>query len=680
MALTQDLRQAKIVTELGDDVVVLERLSCHERLSELFTVIADVVSQDRPIDFSPLLGTQMSVSMQDAEFEGISRDFSGILFESELTDATDLGVHYRLTLRPWFALLAGNRNIKIFQNVSVVDILSQIVAAAGFDEDYEYEGTGTYPVREFCVQYRESDFAFLSRLMEEEGLYYYFEHAEGGRHILHVCDDASQHPLVSGLSETPYIAPAADDRAGVQPHLWRWDERIQPGAGKVSLRDFSFLQPIKTFDATNAESGTGAPGEKSELYDYPGGYGAYAVGAMDAQKDRYAKNRLAASRAQRQVYTGQGDAFALACGYRFTLTQYPDERLNADYLIIGATHAIDGESYRSGQSGQALRLEMTVEAIPAATQWRTPLRTPKPLVGGPQTATVVGPDGEAIYVDEYGRVKLQFRWDRIGKSDDQSSCWVRASQAWADTGFGTMLIPRIGEEVIVDFLEGDPDQPIITGRVYNPLRSVPYPLPSNKTRSTWKSRTVGDSGPYPDTEDPPPDENGFNEIRYEDKGGVEEVFVHAQRDLNAWIRHDESRKVGHDAIIRVGHSRQTNIKVDESLTVETGNETHTVQQGSRTTTINQTDALEVQQGDATRTVDMGNYTLTVSEGSATITAEQEILLKVGDNTIKLSPQGLEIQALTVSITAETSLSAQGLTSELKADTLVTINGMPVQIN
>jgi len=432
----------------------------------------------------------------------------------------------------------------------VLDILRQLISDAGFDSAYACDAQGSYPARTFCVQFRESDFAFLSRLMEEEGLYYYFEHTGDGRHVLHVCDATSQHPYATGLAQTPYIPSSSDDQTAVPPHLWQWDEAVRPGAGKVTLRDYDFQQPTNTFQTTNSASGSDGPAEQAELYDYPGRYGVYPVAQMAAQQDRFSSLRLEASRAERLRCTGQGDAFALACGTRFSLTNYPDERLNQEYLVIGATHSFSDQSYRSGNQGGGFQLSVGVETIPSSTQWRAPLRTPKPVAGGPQTATVVGPSGEVIYVDEYGRVKLQFHWDRVGTSDENSSCWIRVSQAWADSGFGTILIPRIGEEVIVDFIDGDPDRPIITGRVYNPNCDVPYSLPANQTRSTWKSRTVGQSGPYPDTENPPPAENGFNEIRYEDKGGAEEVYVYAQRDLAIadrpmcmWTRHSPAKPV-----------------------------------------------------------------------------------------------------------------------------------------
>lgn len=677
MGFDQTLRQAKVTTELGDNVVVLERLSSSEHISDTFTIILDVIAQDGPIDFSAHLGSSVTVSMQQADVVGATRFFNGLLFESRMTDATDMGVHYRLILKPWFALLAQNLDIRIFQNLSVVDILKKVIAESGYDGDFAFDATGSYPVRTYCVQYRESGFNFLSRLMEEEGLYYYFEHGNG-RHVMHVCDKVTQHPQCD-QEQIPYIAAEGADRSGRPPHLWRWDEQLRPGASKTALRDYSFLQPSNKFHGTSSAPAA-SHADDFELYDNPGGYAAYDVAQMDRAKDRYAALRLDASRAPRQIYHGHGDAFGITCGARFTLKSFPDGRLNTEYLVIATSHVIDNESYRSGGATTEQRHEVQVEAIPSSTHWSPPLRTPRPVAGGPQTATVVGPSGEVIYVDKHGRVKVQFHWDRLGKLDENSSCWVRVSQAWADGGFGTMLIPRIGEEVLVDFIDGDPDQPIITGRVYNPQRDVPYALPDHKTRSTWKSRTVGRSSNYSGAEEPPPAEGGMNEIRFEDKGGAEEFFEHAQRNKNVWIRLDEGRKTGRDVAVRVGRNRQTNIKDNEALIVETGDETRQVQKGSRATTIHKADDLTVETGNATTTIQKGNYTVEVSKGKVLIDAKQEILLRVGSNTLKLSPAGLEVNALTIKLNAQASWSANGLSSELKAATQVVINGAIVKIN
>jgi type VI secretion system secreted protein VgrG len=264
------------------------------------------------------------------------------------------------------------------------------------------------------------------------------------------------------------------------------------------------------------------------------------------------------------------------------------------------------------------------------------------------------------------------------------------SQGWADAGFGSMLLPRIGEEVIVDFLDGDPDMPIVTGRVYNADRMPPWKLPDHKTKSTWKSQTVGDSGSYSQTEEPPSSsEKGYNEIGYEDKGGEEKIFIHAQRDLTAWIRHDESRKVGHNMAVRVGYNRETKIKNHETLIVDDGDVTQTVSTGSRKTTIQKDDALQLKMGNLTTTVDMGNYdntvkmgnfTLKCSMGKVTVEAMQEIELKVGMNSIKISQMGVDIKGMMVKAKADIAMTVEGLKTDVKGSVMTTVNGAIVMIN
>lgn len=663
---TQDFRQARITTMLGKDVVLLDRLSAEERLSEPFVITVDVISEHGEVDFMPQLGTGVGMSMM--ENRQISRFFHGILWEAQQTGETPQGLGYRLILRPWTALLSLGLNSRIFQNQTTPDIVRAVFDGAGFTHYDLTRLKGTYKPREYCVQFRESDFAFFSRLLEEEGVYYFFEHGEDG-HTLVLADDPSCHEPGPDLDRLPFVRPGAE-RARRKAHLSTWSERLSTAAQKVSLREFHFIKSAERFDSANAAAGE-YENDRAELYDYPGGYTAYGEGPAGEEGRRYAAVRLDAARAERRKYLGTGDAFGLACGTRFALEEHHHAPYNQDYLIVGATHHISAESYRAG-GGQGYQIDVGVEAIPADTTWRPRLRTPKPLAGGPQTATVTGPPGEVIHVDQYGRVKVQFHWDRLGKFDDKSSCWVRASQAWADTGFGTMLIPRIGEEVVIDFLDGDPDQPLITGRVYNNLRTVPYDLPADKTRSTWKSRTVGKSGAYDGAEEPPkPDQAGYNELRFEDKGGSEEVYLHAQRDLQAWVRLDESRKTGRDAKVRVGRDRKTEVKRHETTIVETGDETRTIKKGSRASKVHKDDDL---------TVETGDYSVKISKGKALIEAKREILLKVGSNTVKISPQGVEIKGLTIKAEAQTSLSAKGLTGEVKASTLLTLNGLPVMIN
>src|SRR5438105_3210637 len=415
MNIQQDFRQASLHTELPKDILVLRRFSASERLSQPFTITIDALAQQGAMNFVPHLGSPVLIKMHTSLVGGVARCFSGRLFEATFTGASDDGAHYQLLLKPWFSLLGGNLNLRIFQNMSVKDIFQKLVTEAGFSGAYKWDAAGKYSRRPYCVQYRERDFSFLSRLMEEEGLYYYFEHTDGGDHVMHVCDEKGQHHPVSGLATTPYIAPEGSNRSGRPPHLWRWDEHVQPGAMKVSLRDYNFLKPSEQNEGKDTGEPNGARAEKSELYDSPGGYGIYAnedaqISEVAGNAKPYATHRLDSARAERQLYSGQGDAFALACGHKFKLSKYPEDRLNAEYLIVGATHVMGIESFRSGGGGGEMRLHVDVEAVPATTQWRAPLRTSKPVAAGPQTATVVGPKGEVIHTDKYGRVKVQFHW------------------------------------------------------------------------------------------------------------------------------------------------------------------------------------------------------------------------------------------------------------------------------
>ncbi len=476
--------------------------------------------------------------------------------------------------------------------------------------------------------------------------------------IIH--DDSATEP--ESTLTVPVWHGSSQDKA--DPRLWNWGPKLRPAVNKVSLRDVNFHRPTEILKAEKLDSADATP-DRFEFYDHPGGFGQYADdGTADGAP--YAESLLLASRSPRKLFAGEGDVFAIPVGSRLSVTEgFTTEKV----LVVAATHSFSGQSYIAADE-DALQMNVAFEASPSSLSWRPLRKTPKPVAGGPQVAVVVGAAGEVIEVDAFGRIHVQFPWDREGKQDSKSSCWVRVSQSSAGQGFGHMHIPRIGEEVIVDFLDGDLDRPIVTGRIYNASQTTPYKLADEKTKSTWKSQTIGDSGSYDETEEPPSGK-GFNEIRFEDKGGSEEVFLHAQRDLTAWYRHDETRKTGRDTTVRVGRNRETAVKKNETLTVETGDETRKIAQGARTTTIQKDDSLTLQQGD---------YSLKVSAGQATFEAMQKITLKVGSNQIVISPQGIEVSGLTVKVTATTSLALKGLVSEFKADTMLTINGVMVQIN
>jgi type VI secretion system secreted protein VgrG len=387
----------------------------------------------------------------------------------------------------------------------------------------------------------------------------------------------------------------------------------------------------------------------------------------------------------------------LACGGLFTLTDAPIKRYNREYLIVGLRHFVDAEGHRSGHEARPRRVE--VEAIPSDIHYRPPLVTPWPAAHGPETATVSGPSNEVIYVDDHGRVKVRFHWDRSPTDDPgKTSCWMRVSHHAAGEGFGNVDLPRVGQEVIVDFLNGDPDRPIITGRVYNETRKHAYTLPADKTRSLWRTQTVGDAGSYDGAEKQPPGGKGFNEIRLEDKGGSEEVYIHAQREMVTDVLLDDKLTVQRDRNTRIGRDRTTAIKHDEKLTVETGDETHAVSKGQRTTTINKDDVLTVETGNQKTTISqgnvsttvsmgnmdtqvkMGNYTLKTSLGQVTIEAMQSITLKVGQSSVVIDQMGVTVKGMMVTSEAQLLQKVKGSMTQVEGAAMTTVKGALVMIN
>ena len=684
IARSQAHRLARVDTGLGADKVFLERFTYHAHLSEPFLLLVDVVAE-RPTDFTNALYKPVSIATSPEL--GAQRQFNGLLFGVERREDSQDGAHYQLAVRPWLAALTERVDIRIFQEMSAVDIIKKVFQSAGF-ADFKVKLQGQHPVREYCVQYRESDFAFVSRLMEDEGICYFFEH-DGGRHVLVMADSPAAHVAAKGLPSLEFQPPGSE-RSKRKVNAWRWDEHLSTAPAKHELTEYAFLTPGQK--NTGAEAAQAA-GPQHEVYDHPSGFGALAEGEiqggkMPGESKRLSKLRLEALRAEVKGYHCESDALALNAGDKVTLKKHPQPALNGDYLVVSITHAFTAQHYRSGGGGDEFSAEASMECIPYSQPWRPRLKTPKPVTAGPQTARVVGPlidpkpTEDSIFVDKHGRVKVQFHWDRQGKNDPKSSCWMRVSQGWADGGFGAMFLPRIGQEVIVDFLNGDPDRPIITGRVFNAAKMPPYPLPARKTVSTLKTRSVGKIGPYPEAEEAPGGSDiGFNELRFDDAGGKVELYIHAQRDMNSWVRLDEHKKVGRDRALRIGRNQETHVKKNETFIVETGDEKREVSKGSRETKIQKDDVLKVALGDLKQTISTGNLSVKVSKGKAKIEAMQSIELKVGTSTLKLTPTSITLKAMTITIDAKTTLAAKaGLTSELKGGVMVNINGAMVMIN
>ncbi len=548
----QESRLLAIKTALGADTLVVRSVSIREEISRLFQIEAELSSEDAQIDFDKVIGQAATLRL-DIGQKG-KRYFNG--FVSRFTQVGNEGgyAHYRALLVPWLWFLTRTSDCRIFQQKTVPDIIEQIFKDNGFD-DYQLKLSGSYQPWEYCVQYRETAFNFVSRLMEQEGIYYFFKH-EDGKHTLVLADSISAHSPFPEYAEVPFYE-LEDGAAGREAITgWTMEKELQPVA--TALNDFDFKKPKTSLLATSKTSRSHGKAQY-EIYDYPGEYIDHGEG------DRLADVRLNELQSQYELLHGEASARGLTTGCTFKLKNHPRKDQNREYLITGVNVQADAGEFATGKAesgGEFFTCRLT--AIPKTQQFRPERLTPKPMIQGLQTAIVVGPGGEEIYTDEYARVKVHFHWDRHDKSDENSSCWVRVSQYWAGKQWGSIHIPRIGQEVIVEFLEGDPDHPIITGRVYNADQMPPYGLPGNKTQCGVKSRSSkgGSSA-------------NFNEIRFEDKKGGEMLTVHAEKDQDISVENDESHSVGHDRTKTIDHDETTHVKHDRTETVD-NNETITI--------------------------------------------------------------------------------------------------------
>jgi type VI secretion system secreted protein VgrG len=627
---TQTSRLFQLKTPLGKDVLLLERMTGSEALGRPFEWDLELLSERFDIEADRLLGQKVSLALTLPG--GGKRYFHGYVTEFGQEGWVQRYHRYHAVVRPWFWLLTRTADCRIFQDLTAPQIFEQVVKQCGFT-DYRLKLSGTYAAREFCVQYRETDFDFLSRLLEEEGIYYYFEHAESA-HTLVLADDPSGHETPAGYDKVPFRpagGPAA--RAERDPlEAWSdWTYTKSVRTGTFATADYDFEKPRLALTASESIS---RPHEQShfEVFDYP----AEPDQLTPAQAAQVAKVRIQELQAGYMVARGRGNAAGLAAGCRFTLDKHPHKDLNVEYLITRATYALASDAYETGEAASSPEaLLVSVEAIEAKTHFRPERLTPRPVIRGAQTAVVVGPAGEEIYTDKYGRVKLQFPWDRQGKQDEKSSCWVRVAQLWAGKGWGGIHTPRIGQEVIVSFLEGDPDRPIVTGRVYNGDAMPPYALPGNATQSGIRSRSSKGGG-----------DANFNEIRFEDLKGSEQLSVQAEKDYQLVVKHDETHSVNHDRTkavkhdetVKVDHDRTETVGHDETVSIGadrthkvSGNEKLEVS-GKRTVSVDQDDSAKIGKG---LVIDAGE-SVTIKTGSASISMKSDgtIAIKGADITIE----------------------------------------------
>jgi type VI secretion system secreted protein VgrG len=513
----------------------------------LFTFELELISPNNELSFDDVVGQKVTAILV---LEDDERYFNGFITEFKYLGFDGVYSRYHATVRPWLWLLTRTSDCRIFQNMTVPDIIKEVFKLNKMT-DFRPSLSATYREWDYCVQYRESDFNFISRLMEQEGIYYFFEH-EIDKHVLVMADDASAHSTYPGFDKIPFNS--AFEKMGADFNsldTWAATQSFMPS--KYTMLDYDFENPkADMLSVYNKEFPHAQPIEDSEIFDYPGEY----VKRDDGKN--YVEVRLQEFRCQQERMHATGGCRGLSPGCSFDLVDYGREDQNKEYLTIAIEHEINNSSFFADQpTGEPVyrcKVEvMDKEKLP----FRAPRKTPKPIVQGPQTAMVVGPSADEIYTDEYGRVKVQFHWDRYGKKDENSSCWVRVSQLWAGTKWGGIHIPRIGQEVVVSFLEGDPDRPMITGSVYNANCMPPYDLAGNKTQSGIKSRSTKGGGP-----------DNFNELRFEDKKGGEEVYLHAEKDLTVKVEDSEAETVGNSITTNAGTTISRNAGKDINRTAD----------------------------------------------------------------------------------------------------------------
>ncbi len=696
MPFQDDQRPIQFTTPLGPYKLLVSHIQGREAVSELFHFQIDALTEDTsPIAFDSLMGQTVTVAIEGKQ--GGTRYINGLVVGVTQGVREQMFTNYRLEIVPNLWKLTRTAKSCIYQQKSVLDILKIVLAGL----DVEYNVQATLEPREYCVQYRETDFNFACRLMEEEGIFYFFKHTSSG-HTL-VLADSTQ--AFAAIPFQPTVTYETARGGGYQEdRILAWEKGQGLRSGKTTNWDFQFQMPDKNCEAVAQVLDTVQAGTIShklqvggnsafELYDYPGGYckrfdGIDKSGSDQAanlnniftDNNRTVKLRMEAETAAGFFISGRGLHPGFTPGYKFTLQSHFTD--NGDFTLL----AVDHDAHQPlGNDTEPFRYENVFRAIPNALVYRPPRTTPEPFVHGPQTAVVVGTAGEEIFTDKYGRVKVQFRWDRTGTNDANSSCWLRVGTHWAGKQWGAIHIPRIGQEVIVAFIEGDPDQPIIVGSVYNADNMPPYTLPDNKTQSGILTRSSKQGGAA-----------NFNQILFEDKKGSEFLTIHAEKDQNHQIENDDTQWVGHDRTTTIDHDETREVKHDRTTTID-NDETKTVK-GKETITITGNQTLEIQQGNQTNTIDMGNQSTTlkmgnqdtelnmgnqstkVDLGTITMEAMQSITLKVGQSKITIDQMGVTIEGMMIKVNAQIELQEQALLIQSQASALMQIKGAITMIN
>ena len=659
----QAMREALFHSELGPDVLLCRRMEGEEEIGRLFEYRVELLrlSKDGAVSPDKLLGKNVTVELKDTE--SAHRLYNGWVSHFErLGEADGRYDVYRVDLRPWLWYLKLGADCRIFQHKTAVEIIQEVFSEYK-TKQIDNRLAGTYRKRAFCVQYRESDFDFVSRLMEDEGIYYHFEHSKG-RHVMVLGDGASAHHALRGGS----LGWAAGQTDGhVNPNVitdWRRVRSVR--SLKYTHTDYDHEAPTVDLKASATRQGGFTAPADLEVFDYPGEYDDLAqsgnTSAKKQEGERLAKLRIRAYEAHHDVVSAATRCRGVAAGLSFTFKDHDDK---GDFLITKNEFTFYFGAFEAKKDNVAWGFESRLELVPKGTPYLPFAVTARPVISGPQTDKVVGPSGDEIHTDKHGRVKVQFIWDRVGKKDQDSSCWVRVSQPWASKQFGFVNLPRIGDEVMVEFLEGNPDRPIITGRVYNGALPPPYKLPEHATVTGLKTRSSKEGA-----------EGNFNELRFEDKKGAEHVWFQAEKDYhllvkndasetvkkNAWthIEKNSARKVGENLTLDVG--KVATVAVKEDTHAKLGADLNLAITGAMNVKANE--AIAIKGGQAIAITSGQGMDLSVGQGvklsanstvhiSATagvvIDGGTQLCIKAGGAFITLGPDGVSIQGTMVKI-------------------------------
>jgi len=632
-----------VITPLDKDVLLLTGFTGNEGISELFHFSANLLAENSDsVPFEALIGQKLTIELKGTGTE--KRYFNGIVNRISQGGRDSTFTEYQVEIVPQFWLLSKKIQSRVFQHLSIPDILKAVLKGL----DVAFEIKGAFEPRDYCVQYQESDFSFASRLMEEEGIFYFFKHSLGGHKM--VLANSASYPDVN---PSKIIYEEWDGGIRSEDRITGWQKTQELRSGKVTLWDYSLELPNKHLEADKTIADSVQVGvvthklklagnDQLEIFEFPGGYAERFDGvdpgggdkASDLKKifddnKRTVELRMQAEASESILITGSSSCRQFVSGHRFSL----DRHYNADgdYVLTSIQHMgrLTG-NYRSGEA-PALEYSNSFACLPVALPYRPQRKTAVPRMNGTQTASVVGPAGEEIFPDKYGRVKVQFQWDRQGKKDADSSCWVRVATTWAGTNWGGIHIPRIGQEVVVAFEEGDVNRPVIVGSLYNAEQMPPYKLPDNKSQSGVKSNTYRGGG--------------SNEIRMEDKSGSEELYIHAQKDQNIKVENDEGHEIVRDRTFKIGRDETKTITRDQTLTITNGNQK-----------------------------------IKISLGKSEEEALQSIELKVGQSSVKLDQTGVTIKGLNITVEGQVMTQVKGLMTQVNASAILTLKGGLTTIN